>query len=471
MADSVPNTSDDTSGPLLKDMDHISTGGISAVGAELPERENYRVYKRRWVGLAQLALLNVIVSWDWLSFSPISGTAAAYFRVNETSINWLSTSFLFAFCACSPAALWALNKRGPKQALVIASILLLLGNWIRYAGARTSSGHYGVVMFGQILTGLAQPFVLAAPTRYSDLWFSAKGRVGATALASLANPFGGALGQLINPMWVSEAKDVPNMLLYVSIIATVCCIPSFFVPAQPPTPPCPSAAEKKIPLKAAVGYLVKSVEFWLLLIPFAVYVGFFNAFSSLINQILYPYGFSETQAGICGALLVIVGLVSSGIVSPIMGRYPRQHLTALKVHVPLLALGLFAFIWAPQTRSVVAPYVFASIIGVSAFCLMPLALEMLADVTHPVSPEITSVVGWFGGSLLGACFILIMDALKDGRDANPPYRMRRALIFEAVVAAAVVPLPLCLGLFGRRLRSKRLETDNRVQQDHIALSH
>lgn len=48
-------------------------------------------------------------------------------------------------------------------------------------------------MFGQVLTGLAQPFVLAAPTRYSDMWFTERGRVGATALASLANPFGGAV--------------------------------------------------------------------------------------------------------------------------------------------------------------------------------------------------------------------------------------------------------------------------------------
>jgi hypothetical protein len=50
-----------------------------------------------------------------------------------------------------------------------------------------------VVMFGQILTGLAQPFVLAAPTRYSDMWFTERGRTGATALASLANPLGGAV--------------------------------------------------------------------------------------------------------------------------------------------------------------------------------------------------------------------------------------------------------------------------------------
>lgn len=84
-------------------------------------------------------------------------------------------------------------NRGPKPAIIIASLLILAGNWIRYAGARASSGVYGVVMFGQILIGLAQPFVLAAPTRYSALWFSDKGRVSATAVASLANPLGAAV--------------------------------------------------------------------------------------------------------------------------------------------------------------------------------------------------------------------------------------------------------------------------------------
>jgi hypothetical protein len=91
--------------------------------------------------------------------------------------------------------IWTLN-RGPKEAIIWSSVLLLLGNWIRYAGTRASGGHFGVVMFGQILTGLSQPFVLAAPTRYSDLWFTESGRISATAVASLANPFGGAVSRL-----------------------------------------------------------------------------------------------------------------------------------------------------------------------------------------------------------------------------------------------------------------------------------
>jgi FLVCR family MFS transporter 7 len=89
-----------------------------------------------------------------------------------------------------------------------ASVFLLLGNWIRFAGTRANGGIYGVVMFGQILCGLAQPFVLAAPTRYSDLWFTESGRVSATALASLANPFGGAVCSLQHPSQASKTDRV-----------------------------------------------------------------------------------------------------------------------------------------------------------------------------------------------------------------------------------------------------------------------
>lgn len=130
----------------------------------------------------------------------------------------MSTAFLFAFTFITPVVIYVLHL-GPKLSIMTAAGLILAGNWIRFAGAHSSSGGlFGVVMFGQILTGLAQPFVLAAPTRYSDLWFTNRGRVAATALTSLANPFGAALGQLIVPFWVQSPGDVSSMVLYVSII-------------------------------------------------------------------------------------------------------------------------------------------------------------------------------------------------------------------------------------------------------------
>jgi hypothetical protein len=76
-------------------------------------------------------------------------------------------------------------------------------------------------MFGQILSGLAQPFVLSAPTRYSDLWFTGRGRVAATAVTTLANPFGGALAQLINPLWANDPTQIPNMVLWITIMVRI----------------------------------------------------------------------------------------------------------------------------------------------------------------------------------------------------------------------------------------------------------
>jgi MFS transporter, FLVCR family, MFS-domain-containing protein 7 len=341
-------------------------------------------------------------------------------------------------------------------------------------------------MFGQILTGLAQPFVLAAPARYSDLWFTNRGRVAATALMSLANPFGAALGQLIIPFWVGGPGDVPNMVLYVAIIvsirlietlscrirgkkipsltytcqSSVCSIPSFFIPAAPPTPAAPSGETPKASLRASLGTVSRSVEFWLIWIPFAVYVGCFNSISSLLNQIMVPWGFTNDEAGIGGALLIVVGLVATAIVSPIIDR-TKAYVPTIKAAVPVIGLSYLALVWMPGTRAIAGPYVVLALVGASSTILVPIVVELLVELTHPVSPEVTSTLAWTGGQLLGGCFILISDALREPDSADPPQNMTRALIFHAVLALAVVPLPLCLGLFGREVSLRRLRSDQR----------
>lgn len=429
--------------------DHEETLARFRSGASEPFDQHdasttYRVYKVRFFGLAQLVLLNIVVSWDWLTFSAVSTTSAQYFRVSESAINWLSTGFLFAFVTVSPLVMYTLNKGGPKVAIVTASVLVLVGSWIRYAGTRASGGHFGVVMFGQIIIGFAQPFVLTTPTRYSNLWFSDSGRVSATAVTSLANPLGAALGQLVGPFWATDTSDVPSMVLYTAIISTIASLPSFFIPAAPKSPPSAMAVDEKLDLREALRELPRNTSFYLVMLPFGVYVGQFNAFSSLINQAFEPYGFSEDDAGIAGALLIVVGLVSSAIVSPYVDK-SKRHLAVIKIIVPFIAACYLALIWMPQTRSLPGPYVVCSLLGATSFSLLPCALEYLVLITHPVSPEISSTICWTAGQLSGAIFIIIMDALKDGLAGEPDGSMKRALIFQAVIAWVVVPFPLALG--------------------------
>ncbi|OOF98115.1 hypothetical protein ASPCADRAFT_394931 [Aspergillus carbonarius ITEM 5010] len=412
----------------------MNHGSATNAPTELPPSGPvYKVYKRRFWGLAQLVLLNIVVSWDWLTFSSISTTAAEHFGVSESAINWMSTGYLFAFS----------------------------GNWIRYAGTKARGGNFGVAMFGQILIGLAQPFCLSAPTRYSDLWFSDKGRTSATAVATLANPLGAALGELIDSFWATKPSDVPDMVLYISIIATIAALPSFFIPSHPPTPPSASSAstDTSTPLLPAIRQLLGTLEFYLILIPFSIYVGFFNSISSLLNQILEPYSYTETEAGIAGGLLIIVGLIASAIISPLTDCY-KQYLLTIRILVPIVAVTYIALIFAPPSPVGIAPsYVVCSLLGASSFALLPVVLEYLVEITYPFSPEIGSTICWTGGQLLGAVFILIQDALKAGDGASPPQNMQHALIFSAVVAGVAAPWPLCIGCFGRDVRRRRLDID------------
>ena len=103
----------------------------------------------------------------------------------------------------------------------------------------------------------------------------------------------------------------------------------------------------------------------------------------------------------------------------------------------------------PGTRNLAGPYVVFAILGASSFSLLPCALEYLVLITHPVSPEITSVICWTTGQLLGAIFIIIMNALRGGFAGEPAKSMIRALIFQAVLAWVVMPFPMFLG--SRRL--------------------
>lgn len=173
-----------------------------------------------------------------------------------------------------------------------------------------------------------------------------------------------------------------------------------------------------------------------------------------------PYGFSDDEAGIGGAILIVVGLVAAAISSPILDR-TKRFLPATKVAVPIVGLCYLVFIWMPETRELPGPYIVLAVLGAACFCLVPLALELLIELSHPLSPEVTSTIAWAGGQLFGAIFTIISDALIEGPDANPPKHMKKALIFQAVVTLAVVPLPLCLGLFGRedKVSLKRVRSD------------
>jgi len=67
-------------------------------------------------------------------------------------------------------------------------------------------------MLGQILTASAQPFLLYAPTKLANFWFGVKERAFCTMLASLGNPLGLAVAQLVSPYVVTDLSQFLHLV-------------------------------------------------------------------------------------------------------------------------------------------------------------------------------------------------------------------------------------------------------------------
>ena len=104
---------------------------------------------------------------------------------------------------------------------MIGSILRLLSTWrfIVCSEVFDQSG-FMVALIGQILTACAQPFLLYSPTKLAAFWFGPKERAFCTMLASLGNPIGLALAQLVSPNVVTETSRL--RILVSSIHLMVC---------------------------------------------------------------------------------------------------------------------------------------------------------------------------------------------------------------------------------------------------------
>jgi len=194
--------------------------------------------------------------------------------------------------------------------------------------------------------------------------------------------------------------------------------------------------------------LVQSLECYLIIIPFWVYTGLFVATTSVINQIVTPYGFSDTEAGIGGGLLIVLGLVFSAITAPIIDR-TKKFILVIKCGVVVGGLCYLALVWVPSAKEVGALYAVLCCIGISSLAIVPVVLEVLTEFSYPAGAEITSTTAWAGGQLLGGCFIILGNGMKAAESADPPRNMKDFTVVQAVLAMAMIPLPLMLGMFGR----------------------
>ncbi|KAG2150568.1 major facilitator superfamily domain-containing protein [Suillus clintonianus] len=458
---------------IAHDTNHC-TRHISITHVEEPNQEDnldqlpiYRLYRRRFTGLFGFILLALVTGMPWAWFGPISNDAAAAFDISLDQVNWLGNIISCVYLPVSLLVPVFCTRFGIRRCAEAGVLTLLISGWVRYAGSITtlsSESAYTLLILGQFFSAISQPIFQVLGPKYSETWFDLKGRTTATMVIAVANPVGGAIGQLLSPL-VGTARQ---SILVLAIISTIATPALFLIESEPPTPP--TYAGSKAPqslhslLRAMVGkvhihdpaYMAprERLDFLINTLLFGVLVGAANALSILSAQYFEPEGYSDAISGLFGATLLLSGVIASVISAPLFDRVLTHHLgITLKILVPIAAGGWLSLIWAVKPNNTGGLFAIMVIIGICSLIMLPVGLELGVEVTR--NADGSAAILWCVGNAFGTVFILAEGALRASSTASPPYNMHAAFVLHGVLVMVV-------GSTVAFVRAKQINREERV---------
>ncbi len=388
---------------------------------------SYRLYGYRWVVLAVFMFINLTIQMLWITYAPITGPAAKFYGVSDLQIGLLAMSFMIAFIPLSIPVSWVIDTYGFRLAVGIGAVMMGVFGIARGLAAT----NYNLVLLSTIGIAAAQPFLLNAWTKVPANWFAIEERATAVGLVTLANLIGTGVGMVLTPI-LTETMSIPTIQLVYGGVAALSAVLFVVLSREtPPSPPGPPGSEARALMLDGLKHAFKVRSFWLYLFVSFIGLGIFNGVTTWVENIVRPRGFTPTDAGTLGALMLAGGILGAVIIPPFSDRQHRRQpfiLLGLVLAVPGLAGVAFSTdLWL----------LFASAFAMGFFLVStsPIGMQYAAEVTQP-TPEGTSngLIQLFGQA--SVVFVYIMEAMK-----TPDGSFTPALLLAAgllIVSAFVV---------------------------------
>jgi MFS family permease len=381
--------------------------------------------------------INLTIQILWISYAPITGPAAKFYGVSDLYIGLLAMSFMIAFIPLSLPVAWVIDTYGFRLAVSIGAALMGVFGLLR----GFSGDNYVFVLVSTVGIAVAQPFLLNAWTKVPANWFSLQERATAVGLATLANLIGTALGMVLTPLLIEQLSIPSVQLLYGGVAAFSAVLFILFSRERPPTPPCPPGMEVRALMLDGLKHALTVKPFWLYLIVTFIGMGIFNGLTTWIENIIRPRGFTPTDAGTLGALMLVGGILGAVVLPPFSDRQRKRQrylLLGLALALPGLAGLAFATAYAVLLVS-------AFILGFFLVSTLPIGMQYAAEITFP-TPEGTSnsLIQLFGQA--SVVFVYIMETMRaaDG-SFTPSLLLAIALLVLSVLIATRMKDPPITG--------------------------
>ena len=380
-------------------------------------KTDFKVYGIRWMMLIVYMVMVAVNQLLWITFAPITGDSTKYYGVSDLRIGILSMCFMIVYIVVSIPASWIIDKFGIRIAVGIGAVFTGVFGLVRgFAGP-----DYNLVLLSQIGIAIGQPFILNAITKLAARWFPIEERATAAGLGTLAMYLGILIGMTLTPYLIIGSGIGGMLYIYgiISILTTIAFL--LLIKERPPTTPCLPEQEERFLVYDGFRQTLKTKDFILLMVIFFIGLGVFNAVTTWIEDILRPRGFSSTQAGIAGGLMIVGGIIGALFIPILSDRY-KKRVPFIIIALIGATLGLTGITFATSYWLLLTS---GMVLGFFLLSSGPIGFQYGAEITYPASEGTSNGMLLLMGQISGIAFIFGMDSFKSSLTGS----MTRSLIF------------------------------------------
>jgi MFS family permease len=396
-------------------------------------QSNFKVYSARWFMLIIYMLLVAANQLLWITFAPITGDATKYYGVSDLRIGILSMCFMIVYVVVSIPASWIIDKYGIRIGVGIGAVFTGIFGLLRgFAGI-----DYNILLIAQIGIAVGQPFILNAITKLSARWFPIEERATAAGLGTLAMYIGILAGMIITPYLISGTGISGMLYMYGIFSVAVAIIFLLFIKEGPPSAPCLPEQEERSLVFDGFKSTIRTKDFIWLMIIFFIGLGVFNSVTTWIEDIMRPRGFTATQAGITGGMMIVGGVIGALIIPMLSDKYKKR--------TPFIILALFGATLGLTGITFATSYwlmiTSGMVLGFFLLSAGPVGFQYGAEITYPASEGTSNGMLLLMGQVSGIAFIFGMDSMKSAKTGS----MTRSLVILIVLMVLSILMSLRLG--------------------------
>ena len=412
---------------------------------------------KRWIVLFLFSQITMSNAALWITVPSISNIAIAYYNVNAIIVDWFSMSFLLGYAIFAMPASAFMEKFGVKACILTAASLNAIAGSLRYAGAERD--RFVFVAVGQIFAAIGSAFVLQVPPKLAAVWFGEHERATATSIGVLMNLVGVAVGFIQPTSMVDDSNDMSvvhhGIYMLLSSQAWFCLasliLTYLLVDERPKFPPSRSEALRDqvsgvfehYSIRESMRMLFKSKDFNLTAQAYGLIFGILTCVTTLLNQTTKSnYAFvSDFKIGMMGFVGTLFGAGAMLLLGLFIDKFAKYKEIAIVISISsVLSLAGFSVILL-HFQNFTALFVLFCVFNTALLPFLSTGLTQIAEVTYPVSEELSSTVPLILGNFYGFLSIYLFGWLIDKGLVQLAYAIMTGFLGLAMIFVFIAKVP------------------------------